>query len=106
MPLTRLVSGDSARAHAMRYELNARRSNVLGATAALLFVAAYVLADSYDCAPGEFGFCRNSDDGYTFAVAAVAIGSSLALLASVPFGIRARRASARAIWWNNARFAH
>jgi hypothetical protein len=105
MPLTRVVSGDSARTHAARYEVNAQRSNVLGAAATLLLVAAYVVADSYDCAPVQFGICSNADDSHGVAVGALAIGSGLGLLASVPFGIRARRASARAIWWHNAQFA-
>jgi hypothetical protein len=105
MRLARLVSGDSARIYAARYETNTRRSIVLGAASTLLFVAAYVIADSYDCARRIFGICSRSDDADAVSVAALAIGSGLALIASVPFSIRARRAGARAIWWHNARFA-
>jgi hypothetical protein len=104
-PLTRVVYGDSARAHAARYERSTARATTLSFVSGLLFGAAWVVALSYDCDRGPFGPCTNTDDAHGVASGVLAIGSGIALLASVPFSIQAARARARAIWWNNARFA-
>jgi hypothetical protein len=103
--LVRVVVGDSARTYASRYEKNARRSYLFGALSGALLGAAWIVAKSYDCAPGIFGYCTNSDDNYGIASGGLAIGSAVALLASIPFTVRATRAMGRAVWWHNARFA-
>ena len=95
----------SARAYASLYEGNARRPYLLGALSGALLGAAWVVANSYDCAPGFFGYCTNSDDNYALGSVGLAIGSAVALVASVPFTIRATRAMGRAVWRHNARYA-
>jgi hypothetical protein len=103
--LSRVVAGDSARAYAALYERNARRSYLLGALSGALLVAAYIVADSYDCARGIFGVCTNADDSHALATLGLTVAGAVTLVASVPFTVRATRAMGRAVWWHNARFA-
>lgn len=103
--LTRLVAGDSARVQAARYEVNSARATLLSTASGLLVLASLLVADSYNCAPWEFQYCRNVDDSQALTASALIIGGVVTGLASVPFAIRATRAMGRAIWWHNARFA-
>ncbi|HET9425958.1 MAG TPA: hypothetical protein VFO55_11340 [Gemmatimonadaceae bacterium] len=103
--LQQLVVGDSARRHAASYERNARRAGLLAFVGAALVVTGLTLADTHtaaSCAPGYF--CEDTRNE-TPAIASVVAGTA-ALIFSIPFQFKSQRAMARAVWWNNARFAH
>lgn len=102
--LERLVVGDSARMFARNYERRARQGNFLTAVGAALMITGLVISDEHnapDCPPGIF--CEDTRNE-TAAVGLVIAGAGISVI-SLPFHLKAQRASVRAIWWNNARFA-
>ncbi len=104
--LTRLVEGDSAAAHAARFERNTATSGLFGLLSALSFAGAWITADSYECRPEPtFGICTTNDDMWNVGVIAFGIGAVVTGVISGVLQRRAGRAANRAIFWHNANFA-
>lgn len=103
--LSRLVVGDSAKMYAARYERSARTAQFFGLLGAALVAAGVVYADAHhasaDCITGYP--CKDTVDE-TVPLGLVIAGTG-AFVISVPLQLQAQRAAARAVWWNNARFA-
>lgn len=103
IPLERLVVGDSARKFAAQYATRTRQETVLGTLGAAMILAGALIAnDDLDrhCAGG---ICSTED--LSPAAAGLLFGGIGVGLVSIPFHIKAQRAGARAVWWNNLRFA-
>lgn len=103
--LEQLVAGDSAKSYARLYERRTRQGNALTFVGSALMITGLMLADTHsttDCVP--YTFCndtRNETPVFTL----VLLGGGINLL-SLPFHFKGEAAAARAVWWNNARFAH
>lgn len=104
--LTPHVAGDSARSYAAKHDRAVTRAAWLshGGTLALLTGLAIAVVRDRGCEPLNFGSCRDGDALHVTA-AGLAIGGTVATFASIPFARQAWRLQARAVWWNNARFA-
>jgi len=100
------VSGDSALFYATKHDRAATRAAWLsnGGTAAVLAGLVIAVVRDQGCTPLGFGSCRDGDALHV-AAAGLVIGGSVATLVSIPFARQAWRQQARAVWWNNARFA-
>jgi hypothetical protein len=100
LALTRLVSGDSAVAHARLFETQQHRANVFGIARGVAFLgsAALLLVDRH-----QSGFNRH--EGYIPAALTLnLVGLGLAIPQAV-FSRRAAASLSTALWWNNQRFA-
>lgn len=104
--LTPHVAGDSAIHYAAKHDAAATRAAWLsnGGAAALLAGLAIAVMRDRSCEPFDFGSCRDGDALHVVS-ASLAIGGTVATFASIPFVRQAWRFQARAVWWNNARFA-
>jgi hypothetical protein len=102
----RHVQGDSAVHYARSFERNAGRAGGFAALSAAFLVAAYIVADNYDCEPQSvFGLCTNSDDDEALTVGLLAGGALVSAIISGVFQRRATHAAGRSILWHNANFA-
>jgi len=100
------VAGDSALFYAAKHDRAATRAAWLyngGSLAVLAGLAIAVIRDR-GCEPLDLGSCRDGDVLHVTA-AGLALGGTVATLAGIPFTRQAWRLQARAVWWNNARFA-
>lgn len=106
MHLAPHVVGDSALAYAVRHDRAATRAAWLsnGGGLAMLAGLAVALIRDRGCDPSDFRSCRDGDALY-LASAGLVLGGAVATFAGVPFARSAWRLQARAVWWNNARFA-
>lgn len=99
-PLTRLVAGDSAMYYARRFERRSKQSVgllVLGAAVMVFSVSKADCGGTYDGCQYDYGF---SSPGFNTLLAGAVLSGIGAHLQ-----VRAMRAGARAVWWNNERFA-
>jgi hypothetical protein len=97
VPLTRFVAGDSARFYAMVYEDNTKRAakfSVIGTTS---LVFAYFAAHGHLCGRSTCSPATNRARSLGF----VGVGVGLNLV-SVPFWVRAAKASNHALWLHNS----
>ena len=100
------VVGDSALFYAGKHDRAATRAAWLsngGAFAMLAGLAIAVIRDR-GCEPFNFESCRDGDALHVTSTGLV-IGGTVATFASFPFVRQAWSLQARAVWWNNARFA-
>lgn len=105
--LTPHVLGDSALFYAAKHDRAATRAAWLSNGGSFVLLAGLAIAVIRDrgCEPFDFGSCRDGDVLHVTA-AGLAIGGTVATFASIPFARQAWRLQARAVWWNNARYAH
>ena len=102
--LTRLVEGDSAVAHAARFERNTAGAGLFGFLSALSFAGAVITTEAYDCEPNSLGICTNDDDAVSTGVIAFLAGGIVTGIISGVMQTRAARAANRAIFWHNSNF--
>jgi hypothetical protein len=103
--LEQLVAGDSAKGYARMYERRTRQGNALTFVGSALMITGLMMADTHrtaDCVP--YTYCSDTRNE-TAVISLVLLGGGINLL-SLPFHFKAEGAAARAVWWNNARFAH
>jgi len=100
------MAGDSALFYAAKHDRAATRAAWLsnGGTLALLAGLTIAVIRDRRCEALASGSCQDGDALHVTA-AGLALGGSVATFASIPFTRQARRLQARAVWWNNARFA-
>jgi hypothetical protein len=98
--LSRVVAGDSALAYANLFERRSKQSTamaILGGVLMAISVANAECGGAYSGCAYDWGF---DSPGFPLLVAgAVSVGIS------AHFQVRAMRAGAKAVWWNNSRFA-
>lgn len=103
--LSRVVTGDSARAYALAYEHDMHAARTLSLIGTAFLVAGGVAIGSYDCGTrAPLGGCSNGDDVPYLTADAFLIGSAVLLAIETRLVRSATRAAAQAIWWSNARF--
>ena len=98
--LSQVVSGDSALAYANLFE---RRSKQATALAVLGGVLMAVSVANADCG-GTYNGCAY-DWGFDSPGFPLLIGGAVMVGISASFQVRAVRAGAKSVWWNNARYA-
>lgn len=95
LPLSRMVTGDSATQLALRYERNARASGVMKLVADATWLAGAITIASRG-RPG-------SERGHVSAVGLrLAVAGSVLRVSSIPLGLRARRAARQAVVLHNS----
>jgi len=100
------VAGDSALFYAAKYDHATTRAAWLSTSGTLAMLAGLAIAviRERSCEPSGLGSCPDGDALHVTA-AGLVLGGTVATFASVPFTRQAWRLQARAVWWNNARFA-
>ena len=95
--MTKLVVGDSAQRYAELFERRSRQSNAFLVGTAVFVTSTYVYIANRQCSPD----CGNEN----LIAGAFTVGSMGLLISGVSLQVRAQRAAARAVWWNNERFS-
>jgi hypothetical protein len=103
MALTRVVAGDSAMSYAVLFEHRARQSNVFGIAGGALTAAGLIVLARRPCQPTFFG-CDHRDNGDWVGGSLIVPGVLLGIVSGA-IQVRAQRARAKAVWWNNKHFA-
>ena len=99
--LSRVVAGDSALWYAHRFEHRSRQAAFFGVIGALALAG--TLSSSNCVSGGAFG-C-GAWDTHRGTALGLLVGGTVFSIAGVHFQVQARRAGAKAVWWNNERFA-
>jgi hypothetical protein len=98
--LSRVVSGDSAVAYANLFERRSKQATALAVLGGVLMAVSVANADcggTYNGCAYDWGF---DSPGFPLLLAgAVSVGIG------AHFQVRAVRAGAKSVWWNNARYA-
>ena len=104
IPMTRIVSGDSAVAYARTFERRTRQSNTLLFIGGMMFAGAYAVLDSRQCTSTLVDPCDHWDNGDWIA-GSLGVGALAISIPGLILQVKAQKAGAQAIWWNNERFA-
>ena len=98
--MQRLVDGDSAIHYAQRHDRFERRANFFGVVGLALEIGALISLQAGGCDASPF-YC----DEWSTPAAVMIFGSVTTLIVSTHYSVKAAKASTRAIWWHNSRYA-
>jgi hypothetical protein len=102
--MTQLVAGDSAMSYARTFERRSRQSSTLLFVGGMMMAGAYMVLDSRQCTSTIVGTCDHRDNRDWIA-GSLAIGGLAISIPGMFLEVKARKAGAQAVWWNNERFA-
>jgi hypothetical protein len=102
--MSRLVAGDSAMRYAQLFEHRSKQSGGFLFVGSALLVASEVVLGSRECHVNIIGACDYRDN-HDFVAGSLFVGGLGFTIPGAVLAAKARSAGARAVWWNNSRFA-
>jgi hypothetical protein len=102
--MTRIVAGDSAQMYAMQFERRMKQATTLQFIGGALLATAVGILDSRDCQQNIIGGCDYRDN-LDWVAGSLAVGGIVIAIPRMILQVKAQRAGAKAVWWNNERFS-